>query len=77
MSDMVGELKGYLVELPKFAKYAQTLKNSMAYKETAGERIFLMMDLAAVDGAVGFRIHMSQNIIRTNTVCCSMPLYNH
>ena len=45
-------LQGYVVKLPKFAKYAQILKNSVAVKETATERIFLMKDLAAVEEAV-------------------------
>jgi hypothetical protein len=40
------------VEIPRFAKYAQILKNSVATKETATERIFLMKDLAAVEEAV-------------------------
>jgi len=30
------------------------LKNSVAYKETANERIFLMKDLASVEEAVSF-----------------------
>ena len=47
------DLQGYAVRLPKFAKYAQILKNSVASKETATERIFLMKDLAAVEEAVG------------------------
>jgi hypothetical protein len=51
--DLVEDLKGYVVKLPKFAKYAQILKNSVATKETATERIFLMKDLAAVEEAVG------------------------
>jgi hypothetical protein len=38
---------------PINAKYAQILKNSVATKETATERIFLMKDLAAVEEAVG------------------------
>ena len=42
-----------MVELPKSAKYAQVLKNSVAFKETANERLFLMKDLAAVEEAVG------------------------
>ena len=42
-----------MVKLPKFAKYAQILKNSVATKETANERLFLMKDLAAVEVAVG------------------------
>jgi hypothetical protein len=48
----VEDLKGYVVQLPKHAKYAQILKNSVAFKETANERIFLMKDLAAVEEAV-------------------------
>ena len=51
--DLVEVLKGYVVQLPKHAKYAQILKNSVAFKETANERIFLMKDLAAVEEAVG------------------------
>ena len=51
--DLVEDLKGYVVQLPKSAKYAQVLKNSMAFKETANERLFLMKDLAAVEEAVG------------------------
>jgi len=51
--DLVEDLQGYLVKLPRFAKYAHILKNSVATKETANERIFLMKDLAAVEEAVG------------------------
>ena len=51
--DLVEDLKGYVVQLPKTAKYVQILKNSVAFKETANERIFLMKDLAAVEEAVG------------------------
>ena len=51
--DLAEGLKGYMVQLPKSAKYAQVLKNSMAFKETANERLFLMKDLAAVEEAVG------------------------
>jgi hypothetical protein len=40
-----------VVQLPKHAKYAQILKNSVAFKETANERIFMMKDLAAVEEA--------------------------
>ena len=50
--DLVEDLKGYVVQLPTQAKYAQILKNSVAFKETANERIFLMKDLAAVEEAV-------------------------
>ncbi len=51
--DLVEDLKGYVVELSKTSKYAPILKNSVAFKETANERLFLMMDLAAVEEAVG------------------------
>src|SRR5271157_1501541 len=51
--DMVENLQGYVVKLPKFAKYAQVLKNSVATKETATERLFLMKDLVAIEEAVG------------------------
>jgi hypothetical protein len=49
--ELVEDLRGYVVKLPMFAKYAQILKNSVATKETATERIFLMKDLAAVEEA--------------------------
>ena len=49
----VEDLMGYVVQLSKSAKYAQVLKNSVAFKETANERLFLMKDLAAVEEAVG------------------------
>ena len=51
--DLVENLQGYVVKLPKFAKYAQILKNSVATKETETDRLFLMKDLAAVEEAVG------------------------
>ncbi len=51
--DLKEDLDGYVVQLPKSAKYAQVLKNSVAFKETANERLFLMKDLAAVEEAVG------------------------
>jgi hypothetical protein len=50
--DLVEDLKGYVVQLPKSAKYAQILRNSVAFKEAANERIFLMKDKAAVEEAV-------------------------
>jgi hypothetical protein len=50
--DLVEDFKGYVVELSKTTKYAPILKNSVAFKETANERIFLMKDLAAVEEAV-------------------------
>jgi hypothetical protein len=51
--DLVEDFKGYMVQLPKSAKYAQILKNSVAFKEVANERLFLMKDRAAVEEAVG------------------------
>jgi hypothetical protein len=51
--ELVEDLSGYMVKLPKFSKYAQILKNSVASKETATERMFLMKDLAAVEEAMG------------------------
>jgi hypothetical protein len=51
--DLVEDLKGYVVQLPKHSKYAQILKNAVAFKETANERLFLMKDLATVEEAVG------------------------
>jgi hypothetical protein len=52
--DLVEDLlKGYVVELSKTSKYAPILKNSVAFKETANKRLFLMKDLAAVEEAVG------------------------
>ena len=50
--NLVENLQGFVVKLPKFAKYAQILKNSVASKETATDRLFLMKDLAAVEEAV-------------------------
>ncbi len=50
--DLVEDLKGYVVQLPKSAKYAQVLKNSVATKEIANNRLFLMKDKAAVEEAV-------------------------
>jgi len=51
--DLVEDLLGYVVQLPKHAKYAPILKNSVAFKEAANERLFLMKDLAAVEEAAG------------------------
>lgn len=49
---IIEDLRGYVVKLPKSARYAQILKNSVAQRETPRERIFLMKDLAAVEEAV-------------------------
>jgi hypothetical protein len=50
--NLVEDLTRYVVKLPKFAKYAPILKNSVATKEIATERFFLMKDKAAVEIAV-------------------------
>lgn len=50
--DLVEVLEGYVVQLHKSAKYAQVLKNSVAFKELANERVFLMKDLEAVKEVV-------------------------
>jgi len=60
--DLVESLLGYVVQLPKSAKYAQVLKNSVAFKETANERLFLMKDLAAVEEAVGLGAKIVEEI---------------
>ena len=50
--DLVEDLRGYVVQLPKSSKYAQILKNSVSMKETATDRLFVMKDLAAVEDAL-------------------------
>jgi hypothetical protein len=50
--DLVEDFKGYVVQIPKSSKYAQILKNSVATKETANDRMFLMKDQATVEDAV-------------------------
>ncbi|MCJ7444842.1 MAG: hypothetical protein MUO26_09985 [Methanotrichaceae archaeon] len=62
--DLVEDLKGYMVQLPKSAKYAPILKNSVAFKETINERIFVMKDLAAVEEAVGLGAKIYEGEIR-------------
>lgn len=61
--DLVEDLKGYVVQLPKSAKYAQVLKNSVAFKETANERVFLMKDLAAVEEAMSLGAQKVDEIV--------------
>ena len=61
--DLVEDLKGYFVQLPKHAKYAQILKNSVAFKEIANERIFLMKDLAVVEEAVGLGAKIVEDVV--------------
>jgi len=59
--DLVEDLLGYVVQLPKHARYAQILKNSVAFQEAANERLFLMKDLAAVEEAVGLGAKILEN----------------
>ena len=61
--DLVEDLKGHVVQLSKSAKYAQVLKNSVAFKEIANERLFLMKDLAAVEEAVGLGAKVYEGVI--------------
>jgi hypothetical protein len=60
--DLVEDLKGYVVRLSKVSKYAPILRNSVAFKEIANERIFLMKDLAAVEEAVGLGAKIVEEI---------------
>ena len=46
------DLKGYVVKLGRYSKYALVLKNSVNHIETPEWRIFLMKDKASVEEAV-------------------------
>ena len=61
--ELVEDLTGYVVKLPKFSKYAPILKNSVATKETATERLFLMKDLAAIEEAVSLDAKIAEEKI--------------
>jgi hypothetical protein len=50
--DLVEDLKGYVVKLGRYSKYASILKNSVTHIETPEWRVFLMKDLAAVEEAL-------------------------
>ena len=50
--DLVEDLKGYVVKLSRYSKYASVLKNSVVHIESPEWRIFLMKDKAAVEEAV-------------------------
>jgi hypothetical protein len=52
--ELIEDLTGYVVRLEKSSKYAPVLKNSVAFKETTNDRIFLIKDLAAVEEALSF-----------------------
>ena len=64
--ELVEDLKGYVVSLPKSAWYAQILKNSVAQSETLDERIFLMKDTASVDEAIGFGAKIYERVVFSN-----------
>ena len=49
--ELVEDLRGYVVKLPRYSKYTPVMKNSVAMIETSEWRIFLMKDLAAVEEA--------------------------
>ena len=50
----IENLKGYMVKLDRFSKYAPVLRKSVAFAETPTERIFLIKDLVAVEEAIEF-----------------------
>lgn len=50
--DLVEDLRGYVVKMSRYSKYAPVLKNSVAHIETTDKRIFLMKDLASVEEAL-------------------------
>ena len=53
--DLVEDLKGYVVKLPKFAKYAQILRNSVATRGTAtGVEEAVGLGAKIIDGDVAF-----------------------
>ncbi len=60
--NLVEDLKGYLIQLPRHAKYAQVLKNSVAYETLGDKRIFLMKDLAAVEEAISLGAQVFEGI---------------
>jgi hypothetical protein len=45
-------LKGYVVKMDRYSKYAAVLKNSVYHVETPEWRVFLMKDLASVEEAL-------------------------
>ncbi|MGV8175986.1 MAG: hypothetical protein ACP5OU_09820, partial [Methanothrix sp.] len=49
--ELVEDLKGYVIKLPRYSKYALVLKNSVAMIETQEWHIFRMKDLAAMEEA--------------------------
>jgi hypothetical protein len=48
--ELVEDLRPFVVKLSRYSKYAPLLKDSIAFMETPDWRIFLMKDLASVEG---------------------------
>ena len=61
--ELVENLKGYVVKMSKFNRYASVLKNSVAFVETPDWRIFLMKDQAAVEEAVRYGAEIYQGLV--------------
>jgi hypothetical protein len=51
-AQLVENLKGYVVKLDRYSKYAAVLKNSVYHIETPEWRIFLMKDRVSVEEAL-------------------------
>ncbi|MCJ7444879.1 MAG: hypothetical protein MUO26_10170 [Methanotrichaceae archaeon] len=62
--ELVENLKGYVVKMSKFDRYAPVLKNSVAFVETTDWRIFLMKDLDAVEEALKLGAEIYEGLIR-------------
>lgn len=60
--ELVEDLNGYLVQLPKCVKYAQVLKSSVAYEMLGDKRIFLMKNLPAVEEAVSLGAEIFEGV---------------
>jgi hypothetical protein len=50
--ELVEDLSPFVVKISRYSKYATLLKNSISFMETADWRIFLMKDMAAVEGTM-------------------------
>jgi hypothetical protein len=61
--ELVEDLRGYVVKISRYNKYAPILKKSVAFVEAQDWRIFLMKDRAAVEDAVGQGAEIYQGLI--------------
>ena len=50
---LIEDTSEYTVKIDRFKKYAPILKNSIDSTEGEKERVFIMKDLASVEGAIG------------------------